>query len=313
MELSQITPDTLIKQHNDITSGKYDFSACQLDILFMLLALLKNDDLPNKTYNIRVKDIELITKRKWNYVQVEDATDNLMSRVYNIVDPIGKIKVNLFSRMQYIEGTGSFDVEINSYAKHLFFNLKHNFTYMQLNSVLSCKSKYSKRIYAYCCQWRSTGGRKDVSLSEFKEILGLKDSKGLIKEQYVNISDLKLNVLEKAKKQINGNTDILFDYSLKKRRSSSYDTIDVFAGMIKPEFKQGVIDFNVDIDYQKKFAQLIDLGIGEVVAQRIVLKNWKEFETIKKDVLKSIKDGKIEVKKDIASILVGVLKNKGVL
>jgi hypothetical protein len=42
---SQKTPsENKIKQHNTITSGRYDFSACQLDVLFMLLASLKEED-----------------------------------------------------------------------------------------------------------------------------------------------------------------------------------------------------------------------------------------------------------------------------
>ena len=33
MELQQVTTDKVVKQHNAITSGYHDFSACQLDIL----------------------------------------------------------------------------------------------------------------------------------------------------------------------------------------------------------------------------------------------------------------------------------------
>ncbi|WP_312306352.1 hypothetical protein [Chryseobacterium sp.] len=44
MELIDVnTEDKVILQHNAITSGRYDFSACQLDILFMLLSCLEVD------------------------------------------------------------------------------------------------------------------------------------------------------------------------------------------------------------------------------------------------------------------------------
>ena len=60
--------------------------------------------------------------------------------------------------------------------------------------------------------------RAKYSLGEFKEILGLKDPKGKEPEQYTKVSMLQKEVLDRAKKQINGNTDITFDYELKKTR-----------------------------------------------------------------------------------------------
>ena len=56
---SQKTPsEKKIKQHNAITSGRYDFSACQLDVMFMILASLDESDDERKEYLIRVKDID---------------------------------------------------------------------------------------------------------------------------------------------------------------------------------------------------------------------------------------------------------------
>ena len=50
-----------------------------------------------------------------------------------------------------------------------------------------------------------------MPIGEFKEMLGLKDPKGKEPEQYQNHTDFKINVLEKAKNQINKHTDIEFD------------------------------------------------------------------------------------------------------
>ena len=237
MELAQTSTDALVKQHNAITSGRYDFSACQLDIMFMLLANLKETDEPNKRYNIRVKDIELITGRKWNYDQLKTNTEDLMGRVYEIQLEKSFRQITLFSLVEYLDGTGSFDLVVNDYARPYFFELKNGFTLLELKSVLGCKSKHAKRIYGLACQWRSTGG-KEYPLGEFKEILGLKDPKGKEPEQYEEITALKKKVLDIAKKQINGNTDITFDYELKKKRGRAFDTIKVFAGVPKLDLKQ---------------------------------------------------------------------------
>ena len=64
MELLDVSTDKKILMHNSITSGRFDVSACQLDILFMLLSMLEKDDDINKEYVISTLDIEFLTKKK---------------------------------------------------------------------------------------------------------------------------------------------------------------------------------------------------------------------------------------------------------
>ena len=42
-----------------------------------------------------------------------DSTEDLLGRVYTIIEPVGKKQVVLFSEVQYIDGSGSFDMVIN--------------------------------------------------------------------------------------------------------------------------------------------------------------------------------------------------------
>ena len=318
MELQQVTTDKVVKQHNAITSGYHDFSACQLDILFMLLACIDIKDGPYKRYNIRVKDIELITGRKWNYQQVSDSTEDLLGRVYTIIEPIGKKQVVLFSEVQYVDGSGSFDMVINPPAAPLFFDLKNNFTLLELKSVLGCKSKHAKRIYGLACQWRGTGGHK-YSLGEFKEILGLKDPKGKEPEQYTKVSMLQKEVLDRAKKQINGNTDITFDYELKKTRGRAFDTIILYSGVAKPDLKQMEIDFNGDLEKQKKNGELLQkianiqaVGIRDDLAELWAVKYWKQFVEEKTKLQEEVKKGKV-ITIGFPNYLAGIFKKKGYL
>ena len=307
--------DGMIKQHNAITSANVDFTACQLDILFMLLSHLKEEDEDYTRYVIRVKDIEKITGRAWNYQQVSNSTEDLLSRVYELPNPKGLKQIVLFSEVQYLEGTGSFEMVINPPATHLFFNLKNNYTLMELKSVLDCTSKHAKRIYSICCQWR-TVKKKGFPLSEFKEMLGLKDPKGKFKEQYPIISAFKTKVLEVAKKQINGKTDITFDYELEKRYSGKTDWITIWSGVSKPSSAQVEIDFTLGVDEQKRNADIarkkesiMSNGISEKLADIWAEKYWKEFVNEKNQLIEAIQKGK-EVN-NMASYLVGIFKAKG--
>ena len=315
MELQKTASEKKIKQHNTITSGRYDFSACQLDILFMLLATLDESDELGKEYHIRVKDIELITGRKWNYQQLREGTEDMMSRVFEIQESIGLAQIVLFTKVQYLDGTGSFYMKINEEARPYFFDLKNNFTLLELKSVLGCTSKHAKRLYSLACQWRGTGGHT-YSVGELKEILGLKDPKGKEKEQYFNrINDFRKDVLDVAKKQINEQTDIVFDYELLKIRGRSFDTIKLFCGFAKPKL-QMEIDFKGDIEQQKKNGELLQkienikaVGIREDLAELWAVKYWKQFVEEKNKLLEVIQKGKII--DDRAAYLAGIFKKKG--
>ena len=319
MEIQKSPSEKKIKQHNTITSGRYDFSACQLDILFMLLATLDESDELGKEYHIRVRDIELITGRKWNYQQLREGTEDMMSRVFEIQESRGLAQIVLFTKVQYLDGTGSFYMKINEEARPYFFDLKNNFTLLELKSVLGCTSKHAKRLYSLACQWRGTGGHT-YSIGELKEMLGLKDPKGKEPEQYKQIGQFKEKVLDIAKRQINEHTDIVFDYELLKVRGRSFDTIKLFCGFSKPNLQlQLDIDFKGDIEKQKKNGELLQkianiqaVGIRDDLAELWAVKYWKQFVEEKNKLQEEVKKGKV-ITIGFPNYLAGIFKKKGYL
>ena len=305
MELMDINKENkLIYQHNVITSGRYDYSACMLDILFMVLSGLEVGKLE---YTIHVQDIEAITGRKWNLKQLREATESIGSRMFEIETPERIRQIWLFSNVDYILGTGSFTVGINPKASPYFFELKNNFTAMQLKSVLNCSSKYAKRLYAIACQWRSVGSKR-FEIEELKKMLGLIDKKG--NEQFERISDFKIKVLDVAKKQINENTDIEIDFELKKRgRSFHWITLHINS----QKFKQLEIEFDKSIDIQKFKSKLMAYGFNEEQAELIATQEKeKDFDILITELNEKVRSRKLAVNKSIA-YLVGIYQKKGIL
>ena len=305
MELMDVNKENkLIYQHNVITSGRYDYSACMLDILFMVLSGL---EVGKMEYTIHVQDIEAITGRKWNLKQLREATESIGSRMFEIETKEKISQIWLFSNVDYILGTGSFTVGINPKASPYFFELKNNFTAMQLKSVLNCSSKYAKRLYAIACQWRSVGSKR-FEIEELKKMLGLIDKKG--NEQFVEITAFKKFVLEIAKKQINENTDIEIDFELKKRgRSFHWITLHINS----QKFKQLEIEFDKSIDIQKFKSKLMAYGFNEEQAELIATQEKeKDFDVLITELNEKIRSRKLSVNKSIA-YLVGVYQKKGIL
>ncbi|MEG2335778.1 replication initiation protein [Chryseobacterium sp.] len=305
MELIDVNKDDkLVYQHNVITSGRYDYSACMLDILFMVLSCLEKDKLE---YTIHTHDIEVITGRKWNYKQLRDATEDIGSRMFEIETPEKYRQLWLFEYVDYLKGSGSFTIKINESAKPYFFDLKNNFTALQLKSVLNCSSKYAKRLYAIACQWRSVGTKR-FEIPELKKMLGLIDKKG--NEQFERISDFKIKVLDIARKQISENTDIELDYELKKKgREFYWITLHINS----QKFKQLEIDFEKPINIQKFASKLVTYGFSQEQAEIIAEKEKeKNFDILITELNEKIRQKKLKIENSVG-YLVGVYQKKGIL
>jgi plasmid replication initiation protein len=299
----------LIYQHNVITSGRYDYSACMLDILFMVLSCLEQNKLE---YVIHSSDIEAITGRKWNLKQLRESTESIGSRMFEIEweDENKRKRIRqmwLFEYVEYVEGSGSFKIKINETSKPYFFELKNNFTSLQLKSVLDCSSKYAKRLYAIACQWRSVGTKR-FEIRELKQMLGLIDKKG--NEQFERISDFKIKVLDIARTQICENTDIELDYELKKRGREFYW---VTLHINSQKFKQMEIDFEKPIDIQKFKSKIMAYGLNEEQAEIIATKEKeKSFDILITELNEKVRNRKLNIKNSVG-YLVGVYQKKGIL
>ncbi|MET3041004.1 hypothetical protein ABXS97_12120, partial [Flavobacterium psychrophilum] len=118
-----------------------------------------------------------------------------------------------------------------------------------------------------------------------------------------------------AKKQINENTDIRFDYKLTKVRSRSYNTIHLYIDSLKPEqlklFASDVPNFEINPEMQRRIKHIEASGLSPEIAQLWALKYYKEFVAEKNNLLEGIANKKITLTKDIPSYLRGVFNKKG--
>jgi hypothetical protein len=71
-----------------------------------------------------VQDIDTITGRKWNLKQLREATESIGSRMFEIQTTEKLTQIWLFSKVEYLKGTGSFTIKINEDARPYFFALK---------------------------------------------------------------------------------------------------------------------------------------------------------------------------------------------
>lgn len=258
---SPITP-RILRQSNTITNARYDFDACQLDILFCSMGQIHDTDPETKLYTIYASEIEQMTGRAWNYQQFRDATEQMGSRMFEIRTEKSYTQFWLFQHVHYVLGEGRIEIMFTVNSIALLKELKNNFTTFELQSALRMTSKYAKRIYQLCSQWKDLGQSKKFPILEFKHNIGLVDSKG--NEDYKQVFDFKKRVLDVAVKQINEYSDLRISYEMEgergRKKPLKYITFYVTrqaSGELPIEFS----DPDIDVRHGNLLNALNELGI----------------------------------------------------
>jgi len=203
-----------IRQHNALTNARYEYTELQLDLLFFLVSKLRKDQ-QDSVYELNIKDLSLLTGKKYNAAYLHKATSDMGSRVFEVQTETRYRQLWMFQRVDYLLGQGIIEIKLTEDITPYLFDLKENFTSYELASALRLTSKYAKRIYQYCSQWKDQGETKKYDIQDFKQMLGLLDDKG--KDKAVRMSDFRESVLDVAVKQINEHTELHISYKLEKR------------------------------------------------------------------------------------------------
>ena len=146
------------------------------------------------------------------YNALKNAVNNLFERKFpfkEIHKDTNKeivVKSRWVSRIAYVDDLATLEVTFAPDVVPLITRLEKHFTSYQLKQVAQLTSKYAIRLYEFLIAWRDVGKTPVISLSEFREKLGLDIN------EYQKMVNFKSRVLEPAIKQINELTDIHVKY-----------------------------------------------------------------------------------------------------
>lgn len=277
--MSKETQKLEIRQHNAITTARYEMSAIEMDISFFLLSKLRSNDTPGTKYQISVKEMEEATGRQWHHGQFLEATSALRSREYVFEDNKTILQVGLLASALHRKGEGLIELEISENIRPYLIDLKNNFTSFQLQAAFMLPSKWAKRIYQIISQWKDIGETKQYSIDELKVILHLKDPKNKEKEKYGSIALFKKNVLDIAVDQINKYTDLQTSYVMTKR-GRNFTHLRFYVK--KQSIQQIPLPFEVPIeDTRKQKAREILDSLG-IIEEKLIHKILSDEELTKK-------------------------------
>jgi plasmid replication initiation protein len=308
-----------IRQHNAITTARYEYSELQLDIFLYLLSMIKKDK-ADGIYEIVVKDLSALTGKEYKYGYLRKATEEMGSRMFEISTPKRLEQLWMFQRVAYVLGEGRIEIEFANPMKPYLFDLKDNFTSFQLYAALRLSSKYAKRIYTLCSQWKDKGQTPTFGLDEFKKMLYLLDDKG--NEQYKPFSMFRKFVLDESVRQVNKHTDIEIGYVLHKR-GRSFNSVSF---TVKPQplaivlpmkdgpTKAGAAPVGVsDAQYHNVRLLLEQWNIKRADVVNQIMNSSELIQEVNKFAYE-VQTGKVKVEKNVAGYLLtrlGLKEPKG--
>jgi plasmid replication initiation protein len=228
-----------IRQHNALTNARYEYTELQLDLFFFIISKLRKDE-KDTIYQLDIRELSSLTGKRYNGAYLHKATADMGSRMLEVEDAKEYRQIWMFQQIRYIKGEGIIEFNLTKYVLPYLFQLKNNFTSYELAAALRLTSKYAKRIYQICSQWKDLGETKKYDLQDFKKMLGLLDEKG--NEKMERISQLREKVLDVAVKQINEHTELNVSYTLEKRGK----TFKNITFIVKPQALAETIPFDLE-------------------------------------------------------------------
>jgi plasmid replication initiation protein len=203
----------ILKQHNSLTEARYEMSALEKNIVYMVMAQIRDADSSKTEFFISIQELTKKIKELGEDItlaDIEEATDKLITRVYNFYDQFGNdVSMALFASTVYTRGSDLIEIEILSTARRYLFDLKYDFTSFLMLNALKLKNVYSKRIYEMLSQHKDLG-IFNISVQELRGRLKLN------KEKLGGWTDFQKTVLESPLKEINEKTELNTRYTLKK-------------------------------------------------------------------------------------------------
>ncbi|MBC3789153.1 replication initiation protein [Spirosoma utsteinense] len=203
-----------IWQDNVLTVARYEMSEAEKNLLYMVVAQVKKDDPPTKMYQVSVKEMaEIAGSKELMFEAYKQASRKLMTRVFETTLPNGNLlQATFIASAEYKKGTGVIELELSQKVRPYYIDLNQRFTKMQLVAAISLNSAYAKRVYELLCMYKNMKDktfRRD--LIELKTMLCIIDQK-TGKDSYPDWTKFQKNILDVAAKEINGHTDVSFNY-----------------------------------------------------------------------------------------------------
>lgn len=216
-ELEKSRNQMVVKSNDLIRKARYNLTVNQQKIIAYVISLIKPTDKELMMYEISVAEFCDICgiEKAFFYDRIKDVFLALDKKSFLVETDEKIFNFRWFSEFEYIKGTGTIRLQLNSNIKSYLLNMSKDFTQYELFNILALKGKYSIRLYEWFKSY-SFLAEKKIEINELKTIL--------IAENYTEFKPFRRRVIEPAIEEINKYTDILVSYE-KVTKGKSVDSL----------------------------------------------------------------------------------------
>ena len=211
---------TIVRKSNDlIQNAMSTLTLSQQKLMLHIFAMIKPSDTELPRYEMSIYEfLKLCGVDPHNgsmYAQVRNNIDAIANAKVQWIRLAGTQKITMFrwlSGATIDEGTGKIVLTLDQALKPHLIQLKEFYTTMNITYTLPMKSQYSLKIYELCKSYQSlylTKKQKGEPL-----VWNIETLKKQVDCNATNWAHVRRTVLDKAKSEINGHTDIYFDYEV---------------------------------------------------------------------------------------------------
>lgn len=214
MNQQDTTQDITLWQSNFITSAKYEMSALEKNIIYMVMAQIRKEDTAEKVYYVSARELMQLTGTEIKYADFQKSTAKLVTRLLQGTLANGNfLQTTFVSSAEYIKGQGIIEITVSPKIRPFYIDLKREFTTFQLDIALNLHTVYAKRLYEIFSMYKNMKDKSfKINLIELKQRLQLIDEK-TGRDKYEKFTHFKTAVLDPAEREINGKSDIFFTYT----------------------------------------------------------------------------------------------------
>ena len=166
---------------------------------------------------IKVSDLKnyLDLKGRSLDTDIKDVCKKLLKRVVEIEDTGGNwVAHQWVSSCEIIRSTGELQIQLHNKLQPYLISLKKHYQSIKFEYISNIKKSHAIRVFEILWHKRNESGflknKICMSLDELRKMLALETS-------YPRFVDFRIRVLDPAKKEIEKNTPIKFNYKIKKQ------------------------------------------------------------------------------------------------
>jgi len=221
-----------IEHHNRITESIFNFTELEFNTFASVIYKLQETNVSETTFNF--KEIEGIVRSKdKSYSKFTKLIESLQSKPLIIETPSGiKQSYSIFTRSLFNPNNKTVDVKLSEeplidekknpiidrngkeiIIKDLIINVfRGEFTRYKILDFTTLKSKYTKRIFQLCNQWKLNKQTKNYEIDELYNLLNLRGEKESLRQ----FKEFRRLILEPAKLDINTHTSLTIEEKLSR-------------------------------------------------------------------------------------------------